>query len=343
MAANFTANIKVMLAPAAGVTDSITRQIAKKWGADATVSELISAEGLIRDNGKTKALLEFDQSERPLGIQIFGAEGNLMARAAVMVSELKPDFIDLNFGCPVKKVIKRNGGSSLLKNLAELEKITRQVTQAVDIPVTIKYRSGWDSNSIVAIDVAKIAEDNGIAAVCLHPRTRVQGFSGQADWSLIKAVKQAVNIPVIGSGDIDSPQKAKQMFDETGCDIIMIGRASFGNPWIFKSVKHYLATGEIPPDPDIDARIEIAIEHLQLSIKKFGSPAGLFRMRSQLCWYIKGLSGASAIRSKMVLLPTEKEVIKLLEEFKRETKNRDYGTKEYSENTSGCEIRPTGS
>ncbi len=325
------------------MTDSITRQIAKKWGAEATVSELISAEGLIRDSGKTKMLLEFEQSERPIGIQIFGAEAGQMAKAAVIVSELKPDFIDLNFGCPVKKVIKRNGGSSLLKNLTELEKIIRQVTQAVDIPVTVKYRSGWDSNSIVAVEVARIAEDNGIAAVCLHPRTRVQGFSGQADWSLIKAVKQAVKIPVIGSGDIDSPPKAKRMFDETGCDAVMIGRASFGNPWIFRSVKHYLNTGEILLDPGIDTRIDTAIEHLRLSIKKFGSPAGLFRMRSQLCRYLKGIPGASGVRSKMVLMPSERDVIELLEEFKRYSKYKDYGTKEYSENSPGCQIRQTGS
>jgi len=318
------------------VTDSITRQLARKWGADATVSELISSEGLIRDCGKTKALMEFDQSERPFGIQIFGAEADHMARAAAMVTKLGPDFIDLNFGCPAKKVIGKNGGSSLLRNLSELEKIIRQVAQAVDTPVTVKYRSGWDSDSIVAVEVAKIAEDNGIAAVCLHPRTRMQGFSGQADWSLIKAVKQAVKIPVIGSGDIDSPQKAKQMFDETGCDTIMIGRASFGNPWIFKSVKHYLANGELLPNPDINIRINTAIEHLRLSIKKFGSPAGLFRMRNHLCWYIKGFPGASGVRSKLVLLPTEQDVIDLLGEYERDLKNKDYGTKEYSENTSGC-------
>ena len=332
-----------MLAPAAGVTDSITRQIAKKWGADATMSELISAEGLIRDCGKTNALIEFDQSERPFGIQIFGAEADRMAQAAAMASKLEPDFIDLNFGCPVKKVINKNGGSSLLRNLVELENIVKRVAQAVDLPVTIKYRSGWDSDSIVAIEVAKIAEDNGLAAVCLHPRTRMQGFSGQADWSLIKAVKQAVKIPVIGSGDIDSPQKAKQMFDETGCDAIMIGRASFGNPWIFKSVKHYLADGELLPYPTIDIRINTAIEHLRSSIRKFGPSAGLFRMRGQLCWYIKGLPGASALRSKLVLLPTEKEVIDLLDKFKLDSQNRDYGTEKYSENSSGCEIRQTGS
>jgi tRNA-dihydrouridine synthase B len=341
MRVNFKAYIKVMLAPAAGVTDSITRKIARKWGADAVVTEMISSEGLIRKCKKTNALMGYDQSERPLGIQLFGARAEVMAKAAVYAAELKPDFIDLNFGCPAKKVVGKNGGSSMLKNLPELKNIIKLVVDAVNIPVTIKYRSGWDNDSIVAIDVARMAEDMGAAAVCLHPRTRMQGFSGEADWSLIADVKNAIGIPVIGSGDIDSPQKAKEMFDKTGCDTVMICRASFGNPWIFKRTKHYLETGEILPEPNVDTRIDTALEHLRLSIEKFDSFTGLVRMRSQLCWYLKGLPGASKLRSQLVQLPTEDEVIELFENYRQILKDRDYGTKEDSQDSAGCEIRQT--
>ena len=328
-----------MLAPAAGVTDSITRKIAKKWGADATVTELISAEGLVRNCLKTKAFMDFDEAERPLGIQLFGADPDHMARAAQIASELNPNFIDLNFGCPVKKVVGKNGGSSLLKNLELLEKIVRKVVQAVRLPVTVKYRSGWDSGNIVAIEVACLAEANGAAAVCLHPRTRVQGFAGTADWPLIAEIKKAVNIPVIGSGDIDSPEKAKQMFDETGCDSVMICRAAFGNPWIFQRAKHYLETGELLPEPDIAARISAALEHLHMSIAKHGDYGGLVRMRNQLCWYIKGLPGAAQLRKKLVLIPTEQEVVALLESYKTELRERGYGSSQAIENIDGCEVR----
>ncbi|MCP4582582.1 MAG: tRNA dihydrouridine synthase DusB, partial [candidate division Zixibacteria bacterium] len=293
------------------MTDSLTRRLARKWGADATVTELISSEGLIRNCKKTKALMAFDQAERPLGIQLFGARAEVMAEAAELAADLKPDFIDLNFGCPAKKVVAKNGGSSMLKNLTELANIIKLVVEAVNIPVTIKYRSGWDHDSIVAVEVARIAEDNGAAAVCLHPRTRMQGFSGEADWSLIRDIKRAINIPVIGSGDINSPRKAKEMFDRTGCDAVMICRASFGNPWIFKRTKHYLETGELLAVPAVDIRIDTALDHLRLSIEKYGSFAGLIRMRSKLCWYLKGLPGASKLRSGLVLLPTEDEIIEL--------------------------------
>jgi tRNA-dihydrouridine synthase B len=329
-----------MLAPAAGVTDSITRKIARKWGADAVVTELISAEGLIRDCQKTRALMDFEQEERPIGIQLFGANPSSMARAAAIASRLGPDFIDLNFGCPAKKVVGKNGGSSLLKNLPLLETIIREVVNATDLPVTVKYRSGWDEQSIVAVEVAKLAEANGVAAVCLHPRTRTQGFAGEADWSLIAEVKRSVGIPVIGSGDIDSPEKARLMFDLTGCDALMVCRASFGNPWIFRSIKHYLETGELLPEPDIETRIAIALEHLHISVEKYGPYKGLVRMRNQLCWYLKGLPGVGKVRSKLVLLPSEAEVIDLLEKYCDELMEYGDGSEEDYKIARGCEIRP---
>ena len=328
-----------MLAPAAGISDSITRRIARTWGADAVLTELISSEGLIRNCKKTMAMMSFEKAERPIGIQLFGAEPDHMAEAARIASSTKPDFIDLNFGCPARKVVAKNGGASLLLNLPLLEKITRKVVRAVNLPVTIKYRSGWDDANIVAVEVARIAEANGVSAVCLHPRTRISGFTGTADWSHIAKVKQAVNIPVIGSGDIDSPEKAKLMFDQTGCDAVMICRASFGNPWIFKKIKHYLQAGELFPEPDIDTRIAAALEHLRLSVQQYGSWHGLIRMRSKLCWYIKGFPRASSVRAKLVLLTAEKDVINLFESYKMELNRAGYGPTEHKKDSTGFEVR----
>jgi tRNA-dihydrouridine synthase B len=328
MRVNFKVYNWVMLAPAAGVTDSITRKVARKWGADAVVSELISAEGMTRNCIKTKALTEFDESERPIGIQLFGANPDSMAEAARIVTGLKPDFIDLNFGCPAKKVVGKNGGSSLLKDLPLLTRIIRQVVEATELPVTIKYRSGWGDSSIVAVEVAKIAEDNGVAAICLHPRTRAQGFAGQADWRLLAEVKKSVGIPVIGSGDIDSPEKAKKMFEQTGCDAIMVCRASFGNPWIFKRIKAYLEEGKLVGEPGVATRISTALEHLHESIARHGDFGGLVRMRGQLAWYIKGLPQAAKIRARLVRLPTEAEVVELLNNYKKELIEQGYGTAE---------------
>jgi tRNA-dihydrouridine synthase B len=312
---NFKANETVILAPAAGVTDSITRQIAKRYGADICVSELVSSEGLIRDHQRTKELLAFTEIERPIGLQLFGADPVHLAEAAKFAESLKPDFLDLNFGCPAKKVVGKNGGSSLLLNLPVLEQIIASVVKAVSIPVTIKYRSGWDDKNIVAIEVAQIAESNGATAICLHPRTRVQGFAGEADWSLITGVKQAVKIPVIWSGDIDSPLKAKEMFDRTGCDAIMVCRASFGNPWIFQEIKHYLITGELLPAPSVGSRIQTAIEHLKMSVESYGPIRGVLRMRNQLSWYLRGLPGVSQTRTKLMQLPSEEQVSQLLLEY----------------------------
>jgi len=264
-------------------------------------------------------------AERPIGIQLFGADPDHMAEAAAIVAMRNPDFIDLNFGCPVKKVVSKNGGASILKDIELLEMIVRKVTASVDLPVTLKYRSGWDDQHIVTTEVAHIAESNGISAVCLHPRTRTAGFTGSANWDHIKQVKDLVSIPVIGSGDVVSPETGKKMFDQTGCDAIMICRASFGNPWIFNQVKHYLATGETLPGPSIEERIRVALSHLRLSIEKNGQLNGLVRMRSKLCWYIKGLPGVAKLRAELVRLPEEKDVINLFDRYTKRVRE------------SGCE------
>jgi tRNA-dihydrouridine synthase B len=315
MLTNFKVSGAVILAPAAGVTDSITRRIAREFGADITVSELVSAEGLIRDHDKTKELLGFTPQERPIGLQLFGADPDHIAEAAVYAASLGPDFIDLNFGCPARKVVGKNGGSSLLLNLSIVEKIIAKTVKAVSIPVTMKYRSGWDEKNIVAVEVAKIAESCGASAICLHPRTRTQGFSGVADWSLLAEVKNNIKIPVIGSGDIDSPQKAKQMFDETGCDAVMICRASFGNPWIFSRTRQFLDTGVIPPEPSAGERINLAIRHLRLSIAHYGNRRGIYNMRSKLAWYLHGLPGATRVRTELMKRADENEVVQLLADF----------------------------
>lgn len=259
-----------------------------------------------------------------------------MGKATTIAAELNPDFIDINCGCPARKVVGKNGGSSLLKDLNKLSEIIKAVVEATELPVTLKYRSGWDEKSIVAVEVALMAESLGIAGLCLHPRTRTQGFAGHSNWQDIAEVKNAVNIPVIGSGDIDSPEKAKAMLDQTGCDSVMICRASFGYPWIFKQTSHYLRTGELLGEPTIDTRIATALEHLRMSIEKHGPYNGLVRMRNQLCWYLRGLPGVSQVRSTLVHLPEEAEIIELFNNFKQELMDKGYGAGENQEASERC-------
>ena len=315
MSPNFKDSMAVIYAPVAGVSDSPSRIIARQYGADITVSELISAEGVVRNSWKTLRLAHFDDSERPIGIQLFGANSDSMAEAARIIEDLRPDFIDINFGCPARKVVGKNGGSSILRNLKLLKEITGKVVNAVKIPVTIKIRSGWDNQSLVYLDVGRIAEDCGVAAITLHPRTRVQGFDGKADWSHIRELKQNLTIPVIGNGDIFSPVDAARMFEQTGCDAIMVGRGSFGNPWIFNEIKQFLS-GCIPPKkPTAAERIEIALRHFELSLNHFGLPLGIYKMRSRFGWYIKGLPESSRMRAKLVRLLSPEDITRSMGEY----------------------------
>ena len=252
------------LAPLAGVADRAMREISREYGACWTVGEMTSSKGLSYGSRKSAELLEIGEAERPTAVQLFGSEPETMALAAKMALEYKPEAIDINFGCPVPKVAGNGGGSALMKDPKLAGRIVEAVVRAVDIPVTVKFRAGWDSEHINAVEFAKICEDAGAAALTVHGRTRMQMFAPPVDLDIIRRVKEAVSIPVIGNGDIDSPEAAKRMYDETGCDLVMVGRAAMGNPWIFRRIEHYMQTGELLSEPTPKERMTVLKKHVEL-------------------------------------------------------------------------------
>src|SRR3954463_14017728 len=289
------------LAPMAGVSDKIFRQFCKERGADVLVTEFVSAEGVFRRNARTREYLDFDECERPLGVQLFGGHAEHMAEAARHVIDwVRPDFIDLNFGCPVNKVVAKNGGSALLKDCPALAAVAEAVVRAVaPLPVTAKIRIGWDADSINAPHVGKILEETGIQAVAVHGRTRAQGYSGEADWKVIGEVVKAVSIPVIGNGDLTSGADVIRRRDETGIAGAMIGRAAMSAPWIFNQVKQYLATGEHLPAPGLDEKWELIRRHCQLAVEEWGREDHAIRsMRARLMAYSKAFPRAKLLREK---------------------------------------------
>jgi tRNA-dihydrouridine synthase B len=290
---------KAVLAPMAGVADSAFRIMAREGGASLVYSELISAEGLVRDNLKTWDLMSFTPQERPIGIQLFGSEPDSMAAAVHHIEALHPDLIDLNFGCPVRKVIKHGAGAALLRDLPRIREIVRFVVRAANCPVTTKIRIGWDHGSIIAVETARICEGEGASAVTVHARTRSMGYDGTADWDHIRQVKQAVQIPVLGNGDVVTPQDARRLLGETGCDGVMIGRGAMGRPWIFQHVQHYLQTNELLPEPSPAERIHACLRHLDLAIRQKGEERAVREMRKHFAWYIKGLRGAGRLRAEL--------------------------------------------
>ena len=307
----------VLMAPLAGVTDSVFRGLAREQGAGLVFTEMISAQGLIHGGLKTLQLMEFTHRERPVGVQLFGCDPQVMARAAQIAARREPDLIDLNFGCPARKVVGNNRGSALLKDLDLLERIVRSVTAAVDRPVTAKIRSGWDRRSIVAVEVARICAGCGAAAVTIHPRTRLQGFSGRSDWSLIAEVKQAVDIPVIGNGDIGSPQDGLRMVQETGCDAVMIGRGAMGRPWLLGRTADLLAGQRPRPEPTVDERIELCLRHARLQVTDKGPTVGIRQMRKHFGWYTKGFPGAARLRSILVTQKRLEDVERIFRDYLR--------------------------
>ena len=292
----------LLLAPMEDVTDPSFRYMCKRFGADVVYTEFISSDGLIRDAAKSLKKLEIDDAERPVGIQIYGHLIEPMVEAARMAEAAGPDLIDINFGCPVKKIAGRGAGSGMMRNPDLMVEMTRQIVRAVNKPVTVKTRLGWDEESKNIEEIALRLQDVGIAALTIHGRTRAQMYRGEADWTLIGRVKNnpQIRIPIIGNGDVDSGPKAREMFDRYGVDGIMIGRATYGRPWIFREVKHYLATGEVLPQPSVVERVAIAKEHLRKSLEIKGDHVGILEMRRHLTNYFKGLPDFKATRLRLV-------------------------------------------
>jgi nifR3 family TIM-barrel protein len=305
---------KTALAPLAGITNLPFRRIVKDAGCGLVCTEMISANGLVYGSEKTRQLLQSCAEEKPLSVQIFGSDPLKMADAAAIVQESGADIIDINFGCAVKKILKNYAGVALMKNPTLAEAILKKVRTAVAIPLTIKMRSGWDASGKDAITIAAIAQDCGVDAVTLHPRSARQGFSGKSDWSLIAALKNQLRIPVIGNGDIACPEDAIRMLNETGCDAVMIGRAAIGNPWIFSRVHDLLQNKSVKP-VDMNLRIETMKKYIHTSAAYFGELCACRMMRSRLGWFVKGLPGSARFRSAITKIRTCGEAEQIINEY----------------------------
>ncbi len=295
---------RLFLAPMAGITDVAFRLICKEQGCGMVYTEMVSAKGLYYLSEKTADLMGVHPEEHPVGIQIFGSDPMIMAHMAEKVTERDGDLIDINMGCPAPKIVKNGEGSALMREPVRVRAIFREVVKASSIPVTVKIRKGWDDESVNAVEIARIAEEEGISAVTVHGRTREQYYTGKADWEIIRKVKESISIPVIGNGDVFSPQEAKALFQETGCDGIMVARGAQGNPWIFAEILKYLSTGTVMPRPGPEAIVQMTLRHLR-SISAFkGEALGVREMRKHIPWYLKGLPDSAAVKRQMNSLTT---------------------------------------
>ena len=303
----------ILLAPMAGITDLPFRLMCEKYGAGLTCTEMVSSKGLYYNDAKTKLLLNTENEQRPVAGQIFGSDIEAMKYAGEYVGKLV-DIVDINFGCPAPKIVKNGDGSRLLQNLDLLEQIATEVVKSSKVPVTAKIRKGWDKNSIVAVEVAKILENAGISAITIHGRTREEYYSGIADWEIIKKVKEAVRIPVIGNGDIKSKEDAERMFQKTGVDGIMIGRASIGNPWIFEEVINYLS-GKEQRKVTNKEKIDVILEHINLAIAEKGENIAIKEMRKHLAYYVRNGKDASKLREKINKINKKQELVDCLKEY----------------------------
>ncbi len=294
-------NTPVLLAPMAGITDYSFRILCKEQGAGIVYSEFVSAHGIIRENDKSLDLIKFHEEERPIGVQIFGDSPQVMAEAAKFVVEkFKPDILDINYGCPVPKVTKKGAGSAALKDLGLMDEITRTVVESVpQVPVTVKMRAGWDLQSLIVEKAGVLLENAGAKAITLHPRTALQTYKGNANWQLIKLLKETVSIPVIGNGDIKIVDDVLRMFNETDCDAVMIGRAALGNPWFFNHIRALLNDEKVT-EPSVEDRVKLCKRHFELILNSRGRHRGLYFMRKHFGWYIKGFPGAAGYRTHLV-------------------------------------------
>jgi len=307
----------VFLAPMEDVTDPPFRLLCKQFGADMVYTEFVSSDALIREVNRTVQKLTVLDGERPVGIQIYGKETDAMVRAAEMVEQAGPELLDLNFGCPVKKVAGKGGGAGMLQNIPGMIEITRAVVDSVKIPVTVKTRLGWNEESKIIVELAERLQDCGIKALTIHGRTRAQMYTGEADWTLIGKVKEnpRMTIPIIGNGDIDSPERARECFDRYGVDAIMVGRASFGRPWIFREIKHYLETGEKRPDPGFEWKMDVLKQQIRESIARLDERRGIIHMRRHLASspLFKGLENFRRTRIEMLRAETADELFGILD------------------------------
>jgi nifR3 family TIM-barrel protein len=316
----------LLLAPMEDVSDPPFRALCKEQGADVVYTEFISSEGLIRDAAKSVIKLDIYEKERPVGIQIFGAELDSMLEAVDIVEQSNPDIIDINFGCPVKKVVCKNAGAGILRDIPLMVKLTEEIVKRTKLPVTVKTRLGWDSDSIKIVEVAERLQDVGIKAISIHGRTRVQMYKGVADWGPIGAVKnnQRMHIPVFGNGDVNTPEAAIKMRDEFGLDGAMIGRASIGYPWFFREVKHFMQTGKHPEPPTMQERVEAARRHLSMSIDWKGEKLAVYETRRHYTNYFKGIPNFKPLRMSLVSAETSDEVFETLEKAGKEFADFDF-------------------
>lgn len=314
---------RVVLAPMAGISNVAFRKTVKEFGAGMVCAEMISDKALLLNNKRTLKMLEVDEAEHPMSLQIFGGEKETLVEAARYVDQhTNADIIDINMGCPVNKVIRCEAGARWLLDPNKIYEMVSAVVEAVEKPVTCKMRIGWDEDHIYAVENAKAAERAGASAISMHGRTRVQMYEGKANWNVIKEVKEAVSIPVIGNGDVTSPELAKKMLDETGVDAVMIGRAAQGNPWMIYRTVHYLETGELLDEPDLKEKIDVLTLHMDRLIDLKGEKTALMEMRKHASWYLRNVRGGGKLRQSIKEVSTREELVNMLQEFLKETSTR---------------------